>query len=82
MNKFEERQEEEVIRLAGIPGLFRCPSCGAGAELPDQEKVFRCPNPRCLKETCRHCGNNWEDHFGIPCKEMESKDDTKYRVSM
>eukprot|EP00731_Ephydatia_muelleri_P028498 Em0020g142a len=80
--KFEERQQEEVIRLAGIPGLFRCPSCGVAAEMPVQEKVFKCPNARCLKETCRQCGNNWDDHFGIPCKEMESRDDTKYRISI
>ena len=48
---------------------------------PD-DKVFKCQNPECLKETCRYCKEDWTEHFGIPCSEIEKKDETKIRLAL
>ncbi|KAI8512126.1 hypothetical protein Bbelb_087650 [Branchiostoma belcheri] len=82
LKKYEERLEEENINLAGLDDLVRCPSCDYGAILAEGDKVFRCQNPECMKQTCRHCKEDWAEHFGIPCKEVERADDTKFRTSI
>ena len=46
--------QEEEIRQAGIPNLVACPFCSFATimENPD-DKIFRCQNPSCLRESCR-----------------------------
>ena len=44
----------QAMHLAGIKILETCPSCGF-ADIPaDEERVFRCLNAECMKETCRY----------------------------
>lgn len=32
------------------------------------------------QETCMHCKEAWDDeHFGVPCKDLEKKDVTSLR---
>ncbi len=47
--------QEEEIRRADIPDLVSCPFCSFATIIPDDDpdKVFRCMNPECLKESCR-----------------------------
>ncbi|CAH1273306.1 RNF216 [Branchiostoma lanceolatum] len=82
LKKYQERLEEENINLAGLDDLVRCPSCDYAAILAEGDKVFRCQNPECMKQTCRHCKEDWAGHFGIPCQEVEGADDTKFRTSI
>ncbi len=56
--------------------LFSCKYC-AWAVVFDVaksvDKVFRCGNAHCEAVFCRECGLDWdEDHFGVPCHEMEA----------
>ena len=46
--------QEEEIRQADIEGLEGCPFCSFATIIgnPD-DKIFRCHNPDCLKESCR-----------------------------
>ncbi len=80
LDKLDERVQQENIQAAGMEDLYRC-ACGYAAvpEVPAEvDKVFRCH--QCGKETCRICGNDWdEQHFGKSCKEMETKDEELVR---
>ncbi|XP_057310878.1 uncharacterized protein LOC130648798 [Hydractinia symbiolongicarpus] len=73
MQRYYERVKDEDLKLANIDNLVRCPGCEFAAEMADGDKVFRCQNPSCLKETCRYCQEEWNEHFGLPCKEVEKK---------
>ncbi|XP_022085000.1 mucin-17-like isoform X2 [Acanthaster planci] len=81
MAKYDERVQEESIQLAGMDGLVRCPHCDFAAVLDPGDKVFSCQNTDCMKETCRHCGEDWKDHFGKRCEEIEKKSETNMRLS-
>jgi len=35
-----------------------------------------------LQETCRYCKEDWAEHIGIPCEELEKKDETKIRLAL
>ena len=48
------KMQEEAIRLADIQDLVSCPFCAFSTIMPNPEdKLFRCLNPECLKESCR-----------------------------
>lgn len=42
------------------------------------ERVFRCLNQECLKETCRACGE--PNHIPLRCDEVEKKDELDMRT--
>ena len=42
------------------------------------ERVFRCLNQECLKETCRACGES--NHIPLRCDEVEKKDELDMRT--
>ena len=33
-----------------------------------------------FQETCRYCKEEWTEHFGKKCEEIEKKDETKLRL--
>ncbi|XP_076376525.1 uncharacterized protein LOC117228582 isoform X1 [Megalopta genalis] len=49
-----KQQEVEVI-AAGIEGLVSCPFCPFASIPPSEDKIFRCFNPDCMKQSCRLC---------------------------
>lgn len=80
LNKFQEIQQNEALKLANIENLFTCPHCEFAAEVTGEDKVFHCQNPSCMKETCMKCKEPWDDsHFGVPCEELEKQDVAKLR---
>ncbi|KAI0210961.1 hypothetical protein LSAT2_004235 [Lamellibrachia satsuma] len=79
LSQFEARMQEEAINLAAMADLVRCPHCDFAAILDPGDKVFKCLE--CHKETCRYCKENWAEHIGIPCEELEKKDETKIRLA-
>ena len=60
---------------------MKCPHCDFAADLDEDVKVFHCQNSLCLKETCRYCGEEWKDHVGLRCNEVEKKEGTSLRTS-
>lgn len=53
MQVLRKLQEEEV-RQAGIADLVDCPFCSFATIMSDpNDRVFRCLNPECLKDSCR-----------------------------
>lgn len=54
------RLQEEEVKQADIPDLISCPFCSFATIMPDPEnKVFKCLQPDCLKESCRWPNMNW-----------------------
>lgn len=42
------------------------------------ERIFRCLNQECLKETCRTCGES--NHIPLRCDEVEKRDELDMRT--
>ncbi|CAF3685354.1 unnamed protein product [Rotaria socialis] len=70
LNRLNRRIQEENIRQAEIDGLECCSYCPYAVivDNPD-DKVFRCLNPECMKETCRLCKE--PNHIPLRCNEVE-----------
>lgn len=70
VQRLHKRLQEVNIRQAAIDGLECCPHCPYAVivENPD-DKVFRCLNPECMKETCRLCKE--PNHIPLRCDEVE-----------
>lgn len=81
LEKYEDRVQEESLLLAQMDDFVRCPSCDFAAILPGEEKVFKCQNPSCAKETCRYCKEEWSEHFGLKCNEVEKSAQKDVRLS-
>ena len=79
LTKYEDRMQEESLLLAEMEDLVRCPSCDYAAVLPPEDKVFKCQ--ACAKETCRFCKEEWSEHFGLKCSEVEKKNTRDVRLS-
>lgn len=80
LDKYEDRMQEESLNLADLGDLVRCPHCDFAAIMDPGDKVFRCQMTNCMKETCRYCKEEWTEHFGKKCEELERKDETKLRL--
>lgn len=81
IEKYQERLQEDCLTKVDIPNLVRCPFCEFAAIVPDFDKVFSCLNTKCGKETCKDCGEEWKDHFGLKCNEVEKKSETNLRLT-
>ena len=64
-----KRQEEEVM-AAGLEGLVSCPFCHFASIPPPEDKIFKCLNPACMKESCRLCKEL--NHIPLKCYEKET----------
>jgi len=65
-----QKQQLEEVQSAGLEDLVQCPSCNFATIMPDPlDKVVRCRNPECRKESCRLCGE--ENHVPMTCDEAE-----------
>ncbi|KAG5320815.1 RN216 ligase, partial [Pseudoatta argentina] len=65
-----KRQEAEVI-AAGVDGLVSCPFCHFASIPPLEDKIFKCLNPECMKESCRLCKEL--NHIPLKCNEKKSE---------
>lgn len=73
------KMQEEELRLADIPDLVSCPFCSFATIMPDPEdKVFKCLNQECLKESCRLCKE--PNHIPLKCNEVEKQSATNMRT--
>lgn len=79
--KYQEHLQEDCLSKADLPNLIRCPFCKFAAIVAMHDKEFRCLNPKCLKVTCKDCQEEWKDHFGLKCSEVEKKSQTNLRLS-
>ena len=81
IDKYQSRLQEDCLAKVDIPNFYQCEFCEFGAIIPEGQKVFACVNPKCLKEWCIECKEEWKDHFGKKCNEVEKKSQTNLRLS-
>lgn len=55
-----------------------CPFCEFAAIPASEDKVFRCLNSDCMKETCRLCKE--PSHIPLRCEEVEKDADVQVRT--
>ncbi|KAM0563386.1 hypothetical protein ACHAPJ_001104 [Fusarium lateritium] len=62
-------EQEDVLRMAGLENLAKCPFCHYAEEYPPVEvnREFRCQDPECAITSCRLC--NLETHIPKTCEE-------------
>lgn len=80
-NTFElltQKIQYEELKNANIEGLESCAFCNYVVLLPDTEKVLKCKNIHCMKETCRNCRH--EAHIPKRCNEIEYDEDVRRRT--
>nr|XP_018912992.1 PREDICTED: uncharacterized protein LOC109041192 isoform X2 [Bemisia tabaci] len=77
-SKFVKIKQTEEIKAAGIEGLVSCPFCEFASIPPPEDKIFKCQNTDCMKESCRLC--NLESHIPLRCDEVERDADVKARL--
>lgn len=72
------RRQIEEIRNANLIGLENCPHCDFCMIPNENDKIFKCENIDCMKETCRLCQN--PAHVPLRCEEIEYDEDVQRRV--
>nr|CAD7452682.1 unnamed protein product [Timema tahoe] len=73
-----QRKQMEEVKAAGIEDLESCPFCDFATILPNDDKVFRCLNLDCMKESCRLCKE--VNHVPLRCDEVEKSEEIKLRT--
>ncbi|KAL1599555.1 hypothetical protein SLS60_007358 [Paraconiothyrium brasiliense] len=76
-DRLEHMQQMQELEIAGLD-LDECPFCDFKQECPpvEEDKEFRCLNPKCQKTSCRLCQK--ETHVPLSCE--EAKKDEKLTV--
>ncbi|KAJ9589904.1 hypothetical protein L9F63_016965, partial [Diploptera punctata] len=77
-SKMLQRKQLEEVKAAGIEDLETCPFCDFASIPPREDKVFRCLNPDCMRESCRNCKQ--PNHIPLRCEEVEQPDEVKART--
>ncbi|XP_060079561.1 uncharacterized protein LOC132558953 [Ylistrum balloti] len=73
------RMQEEEVKQAAIPDLVSCPFCSFATIISNpNDKVFKCLNPECLKESCRLCKE--PNHIPLGCNEIEKQGERNMRT--
>lgn len=68
----------EEVKAARIEELEMCPFCDFATIPHENDKIFKCLNPECMKESCRQCKE--PSHLPYKCDEIEKPDDVKLRI--
>lgn len=78
-SKMLRKMQEEEVRQAEIPDLIDCPFCSFATIMDNPEdRVFRCLNPECLRDSCRLCRE--PNHVPLKCDEVEKQNETDMRT--
>uniref|UniRef100_A0A1Y1LPB4 RING-type domain-containing protein n=1 Tax=Photinus pyralis TaxID=7054 RepID=A0A1Y1LPB4_PHOPY len=72
------KKQVEEVKAAGIDDLETCPFCDFVTIPARDDKLFRCLNPECMKESCRMCKE--PSHVPLRCDEVEKDADVKART--
>lgn len=73
-----QKKQLAEIKAAGIEELEVCPFCDFATIPAPGDKIFRCLNAECMKESCRECKE--PSHVPLRCDEVESDKDVKART--
>ncbi|PSN44723.1 hypothetical protein C0J52_16651 [Blattella germanica] len=73
-----QRKQLEEVKAAGIEDLESCPFCDFASIPPRGDKIFKCLNPDCMRESCRLCKE--PNHIPLRCEEVEKPAEVKART--
>ncbi|KAL1490678.1 hypothetical protein ABEB36_013333 [Hypothenemus hampei] len=77
-SKLAQKKMVAEVKAAGVDDLESCPFCDFAIIPPPGEKLFRCLNPDCMKESCRECKE--PSHIPLRCDEVEKEEGVKART--
>ncbi|CAH0547652.1 unnamed protein product [Brassicogethes aeneus] len=77
-SKLAQKKAVAEVKAAGIEDLEMCPFCDFATIPYEADKIFRCLNPDCMKESCRLCKET--SHVPLKCEEVEKDEDVKART--
>ena len=80
-SKWLKKIQLAEVEKADIDGLERCPFCEFATIMdttPEEDKVFRCHNPECGKDSCRLCKEL--NHIPLRCEEIEKDNEVRKRT--
>ncbi|KAK4872689.1 hypothetical protein RN001_014718 [Aquatica leii] len=72
------KKQVQEVKAAGIDDLESCPFCEFVTIPARDDKLFRCLNPECMKESCRQCKE--PSHVPLRCDEVENDQEVKTRT--
>ncbi|CAK9201731.1 unnamed protein product [Sphagnum troendelagicum] len=75
LSKYEQRQAEDAVARAELPGLVYCPFCNTPWQVDPELRVLKCG--ACEKASCILCRD--PDHLPLRCEEVEKKTETSHR---
>ena len=53
LRRYEKRQAEDCLMRAGLKNLVKCPFCDLQVEVPEEQRILKCPRPSCARESCK-----------------------------
>ncbi|XP_066260335.1 uncharacterized protein [Euwallacea similis] len=77
-SKLAQKKALAEVKAAGVDDLETCPFCEFANIPPPEDKLFRCLNPDCMKESCRLCKE--PSHVPLRCDEVEKDEAVKART--
>ncbi|CAH1128313.1 unnamed protein product [Ceutorhynchus assimilis] len=77
-SKIAQKQAVAEVKAAGLEDLESCPFCDFANIPAPEDKIFRCLNPDCMKESCRLCKE--PSHLPLRCDEVEKDEAVKART--
>lgn len=77
-SKISYKKQMEEVKAAGIENLEFCPFCDFAAIPAQENKIFSCLNPECMKESCRLCKE--PSHIPYRCDEVEKDENVQART--
>jgi hypothetical protein len=80
LRRYEKRQAEDCLMRAGLDNLVKCPFCDLQVEVPETQRILKCPRPSCGRESCKLCGE--PPHIPLRCEEVEKSNATDARLTI
>ena len=79
VKKLEQNIQNEQILKAKLNNLESCPHCTYAVIMENPfEKIFKCLNTDCMRESCRSCKE--PNHLPLRCDEIEQTNEIKMRT--
>ncbi|KAF4521015.1 hypothetical protein B566_EDAN002510, partial [Ephemera danica] len=76
-SRLVQKKQLEEIQAANIDGLETCPFCEFSTIPVPGDRVFRCLNPDCMRDSCRECKE--PSHIPLRCDEVEKDEEVRAR---
>eukprot|EP00976_Prorocentrum_cordatum_P110998 1195298-Prorocentrum_minimum.AAC.3 len=67
-------------RSVNVALVVKCPYCDLQVEVPEEQRILRCPRESCGMESCKLCGE--PPHIPLRCDEVEKAGETRTRLTV